>query len=310
VDRSQLPEWLQDALILGTDEEGGILYLHPHPPWEELFSLLSGDVITQWFGQKQSESDPGRNLAAMIHPFWSAAWTLISGVDPRTGRKYPEEELSKLPVPIERLLAAAKQFVPWTEVERRAPQVSGRPRITTTRFWGSPVVRYDLPYAQAVEAKKASSLLDEVMQKLEAETGVPLPTTADVSQAERLIDRYSNYVRLIREAQSDPWKAQFINALIQGYTSPVAAMEVLQDNADLLLGSRAEVVMRLRKLLTPENFAKLRVYLGRTPSLKDFFEHRTALESGTLEAVSPEQRRAQALLEELERIRTYGQALQ
>ncbi|WP_218915189.1 transglycosylase SLT domain-containing protein [Caldanaerobius polysaccharolyticus] len=288
VDRGQLPYWLQTALIVGQDKDGKIIYVPTQIPQQTLL---------QFAGALSEKGVQGlqREIASNLSPIITTLIQLGTGVSP-TG-----EPAAKTGT--ELLTNIAKRFVPAWEVEGilRAPYDEDRPRTTypladSLKGLVSPVSVYDLPYAQAREQVQAESAVNELISELR-KTGVEVPETQTVESEIKKLDRAAMAQQVIKELQSNQWKRRLLEFLAKGSSKKV--WDLVNEHPDLFYGSNEDVKQRIRKVITPENLIRLRIYLGRPLRPADLIEHYTQLERGDLPAVPPQARTLQKILEQI-----------
>lgn len=297
VDVSKLPPWMQTAIILDVDEEGKIIYLPTQPPHQTLIQFL---------GAYERGGLPGlqREIASNLSPLLTAGIQIATGVSP-TGEPTPETG-------IDLLKSVVKKFVPVWEIEGvlRAPYDEDRPRTTypfadSLAALVSPVSVYDQPYAQAREQVRAEQALDEVISELR-KSGVEVPETQAIESEIRKLDRAAMAQAIMQELPNNTWKRSLIEVLSAG--SEKRAWDLVNEHPELFYGSNKEVAARIKKVLTPENLLRLRVYLGRPIKPYDIVAYYTKLERGELEPIPPEARAMQRIVEQIRKMREAQQS--
>lgn len=291
----ELPEWLQPAVVLAETPEGKIIHVNPQVLWQWAYTVLG----------PQGGREVGEFIARSLHPAFRGLPILLTGVDPLTGRKVSQAE----PQLTARARELARAVSPVWELEKAhaVEPADRRLRVTGTALPGlagaatSFVGTYDRPLGEALTLRRAEDLVDEYL-RARREQGEAIPMYEDVAQALREREQAVQALEAIRAVRADAWRRQVLALVLQGVESPTEVLEFFFRHGDLFTGTGAEVKAKLGRLFTQENLAKLAVYLGRVPRPRDFFEHRTWLESGEA-PLTPEQRRAKRLLEQIEALR-------
>jgi hypothetical protein len=297
-DRDVLPGYLQWAVVLGDDATGRVVFINPQPPWQQLFSATS----EEW---PVGVLEVGREGLKSLTPFVPAVYMLAKGREFETGRTV-DEPFSEENPHIHRLKEALKKFVPYWEYEKLYPERPGADLLTTGALVkgakGYPlsfISTYDVPLAKARNIQRAKKALDDYITRLKEEGRVrEMPETRDVERAKKALARQESFRRVLGELKrGDPEKTRLAKTLVAGSRDPLSALFVLGEHADLLDGTPEQVRSKLQQLFNQENTRRLTVYLGRKPTVRDFLDHRGALEDGTLEQVPPQIRRLERAVE-------------
>jgi len=306
VDVSQLPNWLQTALILDTDDEGKIVYINPQPPWET--------AIAYFGGEEGPVLGAGREFGRSLSPLLSLPFIGVFGRDPTTGKPITEDELADWKQKIaDRTVASLKQLTPAWEIEKAFPKMLERPKLVSTKLQGllgiltSPVSVYDKPLSEAFAMGRLENVIDAYQSK-QREEGKVSPGSQPIAEATKRIKAKETAMEVANELPKNTFKRNIIYSIadsVKGFSklSPEEQNAWIYENilvphGDLFTGSDKEVREKLNKLFTDENYTNLQQYYGRRPSLYSFLEHRGAIEEGRItEGTTPEMRRLERTVE-------------